>query len=203
MDLDRNESLSSEKASFELKYEEKNAECEEMVLLLHRSRNDLNKRMERQQKDSENKINFLIQQLRNSEVKLQENSLLFRSSFDMLDLSKKRSDEQGTMSRTRGEDMEEEEEEGEGEREGDGKRQERKRPHTTPNLKGSSGRSVEVARDAEEGSDQQRQRQEEEDKMKLINDLKRKLDTERYRREILEKRNGELMRELRQLKEKK
>jgi hypothetical protein len=155
--------------------------------------------MEKQQKDAENKINFLIQQLRNSEVRLQENSLLLRSSFDMLE-KKKTSGSGGREGRRRGggEEKVSDEEEGADE-------PEMKRPHTTPNIK-SSLRKMEMGtgRSVQEEKDQvQVQEQEQEQQMKLINDLKRKLDTERYRREILEKRNGELMRELRQLKERK
>jgi hypothetical protein len=187
-----------------LRFEEKNAECEQIVMVLHRTRNELNKKLEKQQKEHENKINFLIQQLRNTEVRLHENSLLLRSSYDSKLLLEGRN--RGATAAAgggeggSGEGRDEEEEikrphtasavmttgvleERERERE-----ERRRRPHTGPSVGGEG---------EEEGEEEDRMRREQEENMKLINDLKRKLDTERHRREILEKRNGEIMRELR------
>jgi hypothetical protein len=192
----RNDSLANENSSWQLKFEEKNAECEQIVMALHRTRNELNKKLEKQQKEHEDKISFLIQQLRNTEVRLQENSLLLRSSYDTLLEGRKRGGDGGEGG------------------------EEEKRPHTTSSVPTGGGGSLEErgerrrphtgpgVEDAGEGGEgsgglRREQQQEQEENMKLINDLKRKLDTERHRREILEKRNGEIMRELRRQREKK
>ena len=197
----RNDSLAHENSSLRLKFEEKNGECEQIVMVLQRTRNELNKKLEKQQKEYENKISFLIQQLRNTEVRLQENSLLLRSSYDTILEGRRREGEDWK----RGED-----EEGS------------KRPHTSSEI--ISGREereeTKIRPHTGSGADDRRlergggdekegeevtggQSREQEENMKLINDLKRKLDTERHRREILEKRNGEIMRELRRQKERK
>lgn len=203
----------------QLKYDEKNGELEQLVMVLHRTRNELNKRLDKQQKEYENKISFLIQQLRNSEVKLHENSLLLRSSYDMLEQRKKMRDEEEKKSE-----------------ESEGVAPPPRRPHTTPNMirpndhddkqkmtmikkKGLeddnedhgemsgdvsiSSFSMEDGRGTKTPVLYPSQGDQQEENMKLINDLKRKLDTERCRREILEKRNGELLREIRKMSTKK
>lgn len=164
-------------------------------MVLHRTRNELNKRFEKQQKEYENKISFLIQQLRNSEVKLHENSLLLRSSFDMMEQKKKSMNEEEGDSGVDGDDQ---------------TKTRQQRPHTTPNMNRTSTLTRSLGHphaqedhqemktstsSSADGSSSEAQ----EENMKLINDLKRKLDTERCRREILEKRNGELMREMRRM----
>jgi hypothetical protein len=55
----RNDSLANENYSLQLKFEGKNVECEQIAMALH-----------------EDKIKSSTQQLRNTEVRLQENLLL-------------------------------------------------------------------------------------------------------------------------------
>lgn len=215
----------NENSSIQLKFDEKNTEFEQIVIILHRTRNELNKKLEKQQKEFENKINFLIQQLRNSEVKLHENTLLLRSSYDSKLIEKrkeKENEEEGEDDNEEEGDGDENNEMGEGEGGNGGRRtrtrtktktkkEEIKRPSTTPTISSTylsptstfrnrlTNKSEEEAK--EEGKEKEGKEEKEEDHLILINDLKRKLETERYRREILEKRNGELMRELRKFKE--
>lgn len=69
----------------QLQLEDKNAEFEQLALVLHRTRGDLSRKLEKQQKEYEDKIAFLIQQLRGAEMKIHESSSLLRKSFDVND----------------------------------------------------------------------------------------------------------------------
>jgi hypothetical protein len=151
----------------QLQLEDKNAEFEQLALVLHRTRGDLTRRLEKQQKEYDDKIAFLIQQLRGAEMKVQESSSMLRRSF-----------------------------------EGDGSnrsplsspRPTALRPQTTQGIMRSSH--------AEETQKSQTTNDDDDDGVvakyqQRVAEATRKWETERQRRELLEKRNGELMRELR------
>lgn len=140
----------------QLNFDSKNKEFEEIVIVLHRQRNEFNKKYEKQAKENEDKINYLINLLKKTELKLQENNILLNSNPEFI--------------MTRIEDKNEE-------------KNETRRPKTSPEL----NEAIHVI----------------EEKNEEVNKLMQKLEKEVHRREILEKRNSELMREMRKFKEAK
>jgi hypothetical protein len=147
-------------SSLQLQYDDKNNEFEQIVMVLHRTRNDMTKKLEKQAKEYEDKIAFLIQQLRQSEMKVQENIAALRSSYEP---------DEG---RERLEKFEREE----------------VRPNTTGMINSQSKKVL----DSTKSEDHSEER---------INEIVKQLEFERKRREMLEKRNGELLREMRRMKE--
>jgi hypothetical protein len=194
----RNQSGTVESKKVQLQLEDKNAEFEQLALVLHRTRGDLTRKLEKQQKEYDDKIAFLIQQLRGAEMKIHESSTLLRKSFD------------GSDSVGGG---------------GLGTSQHRNaasmylRPRTShvagssvgfgmsaamdgqtsegPLLPSSSsgdeaGKREDSGRGREQGGGEARRSEEQ-----VTADALRKWEGEKQRRELLEKRNSELMRELR------
>eukprot|EP00602_Paraphysomonas_sp_CaronLab_P010215 CAMPEP_0185018700 /NCGR_PEP_ID=MMETSP1103-20130426/1368_1 /TAXON_ID=36769 /ORGANISM="Paraphysomonas bandaiensis, Strain Caron Lab Isolate" /LENGTH=1198 /DNA_ID=CAMNT_0027548619 /DNA_START=161 /DNA_END=3757 /DNA_ORIENTATION=- len=160
----RSQKTTQDAQQVKLQLDDKNAEFEQLALVLHRTRSDLTRKLEKQQKEYEDKIAFLIQQLRGAELKIHESSLMLRKSLDGGgDSSHDTVGPQSTGSMFL-------------------------RPRTTQSLTrphvGSPSRTT-VHKSGNDDHDNE------------VADALRKWEGERQRRELLEKRNGELMRELR------
>ena len=174
----RNQSCAQESKNTLMQLEDKNAEFEQLALVLHRTRGDLTRKLEKQQKEYEDKISFLIQQLRGAEMKIHESSSLLRKSFegnDRLESSQHRNAGSQYL-----------------------------RPRTAHVAGGSQstrrfsdtlGDNMGQTVDQGGGKKSDAQTREE------IADAIRKWESEKQRRELLEKRNSELMRELRMYRE--
>lgn len=67
---------------YRVQLDEKNENFEQLALTLHRTRSEAIKKSERQKKENEDKISFLLTQLRSAEVHAQTNSSLIRKSLD-------------------------------------------------------------------------------------------------------------------------
>lgn len=164
--------------------EDKNAEFEQLALVLHRTRGDLTRKLEKQQKEYEDKIAFLIQQLRGAEMKIHESSNLLRKSFDGNTTS----------------------DGGEGSLLGSSQHRNAGslylRPRTSHAAHGRTQMSMRTSSSGGVNDGNVRDGGRKEDTTSAadndeVADAVRKWESERQRRELLEKRNSELMRELR------
>lgn len=159
----------------QLKLEDKCSEFDQLATVLHRTRSDMSQKISRQQKDFDEKISFLLQQLRDTEVKLHENSNMLRNSLESQS-SKANISVSGTNSNVGGAmDM-------------------FIRPKTGP-ARTSMTISVKSMNDGLRSS-----KEDEEQNVEDNEELMRKWSAEKQRREQLEKRNGELIREIRVLR---
>jgi hypothetical protein len=138
--------------------DDKKSEYDQLSLLYHKTRGDMTRKISKQQKEYEDKISFLLQQLRDAEVKLHESTSLLRSSLDK------------SRSSMIGKDL-----------------------FIRPKTGGSMSGGNESITQSIIPSDAINPRE-------SYDELSRKWTAERQRREQLEKRNGELIRELRSLR---
>lgn len=177
------------------------------------TRTDLGKKIERQKKEYEDKISFLLIQLRGAELQAQAASSLMRKSFEKTKatVSSPKQQQSGVVASHMNLSAQT----------GSESAVERPRPHTaqsylshisssTSAITGGRGKISDNAYTITAGSGCANGEVEEGERCVLRGDheaLQRKYQAEKERREVLEKRNGELARELRkqkrQAKEKK
>jgi len=176
----RNEKVLQEVKEQELMLNEKSEEFEQLALVLHRTRSDLGQKVERQKKEYEDKVAFLLMQLRTAELQAQSNSTLLRKSFEAQDGT-------GSGRRIRGQRPSATTSQDDGDQgriSSSALGYVRPRPHTAQSYTATqSSNSRDTTK--EEGD---------------VQELLRKYHGEKERREVLEKRNGELARELRALR---
>lgn len=151
-----------------------------MKSLCCRTRSDLGQKVERQKKEYEDKVAFLLMQLRTAELQAQSNSTLLRKSFEAQDGT-------GSGRRIRGQRPSATTSQDDGDQgriSSSALGYVRPRPHTAQSYTATqSSNSRDTTK--EEGD---------------VQELLRKYHGEKERREVLEKRNGELARELRALR---